>query len=381
MRNKLLELTKSTPGVRLFNTLTVLFLITGLISIFLIDPLRSNLALITLLVNATLIIIGIVNVIARPTLFRSFFPVIVLLIIVLIGGFFVHNLQLVYVFRMTIFLSLVILLARIELSSKFNKTLRLVSAIIICYLFVQSFGYKEFFAETNSATNPAINPNTMSLAVLVMYVLFDRFRSLHKTQLLSFTVLVISIWAILNFEARTALLCLIVYLLLSYTALSRLRSFGKKTIYIIVCLIAFLFPLIYIAAYDNFSEVSILNKSLYSGRQDVWQDAQQEIMMSGIVTGSASQQLIADSPSGGLHNVYVDMVYRIGLPLSMLFLFLLYIAAIRSRIYDAKAYAAVICILFYGFTEAVLFGGTYIGMLIPFMLVNTSQVNKKLRDV
>ncbi|MFZ1302009.1 MAG: hypothetical protein WAQ27_05570 [Candidatus Microsaccharimonas sp.] len=361
--------------VEWINSTILLLTFTLLLGSFFFDPSRNYLELVTLLTGLSVSLLAILNIILTPSILRTIIPVVIIAIGVLISGLFIENFQSIYMYRVLTTLFAISIFVHLAIANKARVIFKYISLLTLGYLFTISFGYYVSFLDANSIVadpDAFTNPNTMGLMTLIIYIIVNKLTQ-KSNRILKFILLIVAVVSLVNFESRTTLLCLALYILIP-VLLTRLKSFKRYSRFVLITtitVIAFLFPVIYVQSAINSSANSeLLGKPLYSGRQELWHDVMYEITTDNVVlSGSISQDLIANSPSGGLHNMYVDMVYRAGLIFAMVVFLVLILIFVRTKNLSNKTFAAACCILVYGYTEAVFFGGTYLGMVMPFVFL------------
>lgn len=210
-----------------------------------------------------------------------------------------------------------------------------------------------------------INPNTISLFVLDSYMLFDALGE-KRTKLgtiLSIALFGMAIIATALLKARMALLTLFVYLAIVLV----LKVFKKKTfatlLTVAIIVLGTIFPLIYLWMYNSGIELVFLGKSLYTGREDIWQLAingfeQQPL---SILYGLGSKAELWSGHSLNVHNNYWAVIVNFGLIGHVIFYGTIvyvvsYITKRQNDLRTKKIVSAFICgALVLGFTEVSMF--------------------------
>lgn len=193
------------------------------------------------------------------------------------------------------------------------KTKNILAAFAVCFLlfaFVRSWVYR---ADWLYHRFHDVNPNTMGMYVMysfiILLVFLDPRRRRNKR--IVFVFFTISAISMVNYESR---MCLIIMLLTFI-----LSAFSGKISNRILLLIVFAFtavgtafPFVYTMLYNNNVELTFLNKSLYTGREQIWSD-----MFSRFGSDGAKWLLGMGSHYAGeginIHNNFFAMIVNFGI--------------------------------------------------------------------
>jgi hypothetical protein len=255
-----------------------------------------------------------------------------------------------------------------------TNIISIIMLILLAIFTVRSFGYYGAFFQTNplSTGYNINNPNSMGLVVLFAYILVDR-GIIAKNNVSRLLVTILAFVAMYNYGARAAALCLIVYLLLAHYYKHHSRP-SRKTLYKILVICALIFPAIYVHTYNKSSskaqEAVILGKNIYSGRQDIWSTVLTGQDSSKLMIGSTDTKSLKSFPSGSIHNMYIDIIFRLGLLYLLIFLATIYYFVIKNSALSNKMFSSIIALLIYGVFESAFTGGTYNGMLMLLAFMN-----------
>lgn len=164
------------------------------------------------------------------------------------------------------------------------------------------------------------NSNMFAMFTLAAYLhwicfLFEsRIRGWKRNT--AFIVLsVFSIYLIWISESRTAIIAVLLFLFLFFF---KKNAFGNREFHVLTVLsliLSCVFPIIYVALANKFAGVTVLGKSLFSGRQDVWKSTF-NIIKEHPIFGSANEILLHDV--GGkltmsTHNMMLGLMKMFGI--------------------------------------------------------------------
>lgn len=338
--------------------------------------------LITIVLYLCTFILLIANWRTNPNIRKGLMYCGIILVFSLVVGIFNSSYLNKYLFMTIMLLLTIIIFSAIKISSKAMNRISVIALMLLLFFFAQSFGYYDaYFANfTSSGDNTLNNPNGMGLILLFCFILLDRGKLISNNYLLRIMALSISVYGMYNYGSRSAIACLILYFaILAVTKLERENM--RKAIFGIVVLIGLLLPMLYVTAYDSAdsqgSSIQILGKDVYSGRQKIWSSIIQDEKQQSIMTGSQDTVLFESFPSKSAHSVYLDLGYKLGLPVLLLFLIIIYNCIIKNQQIPRKTYASIIIVLAYSFFESTLTAGNFNTMLMTLVFLNSEQDVKR----
>lgn len=159
------------------------------------------------------------------------------------------------------------LLSTLNFEEKDNKLLRIFMILVMIGLFIISFKYRTNF---DYYQRHDVNPNTIGMFALYAFCIFT---SLNLKKRYNFLLLLFVVGTMLNTQSRGTLFSLIAYVIL---ATLPKKIFSKKFIFIITIVLTAVgtaFPFIYVKLYKQGFQLMILNKRLYTGREQLWMRA------------------------------------------------------------------------------------------------------------
>lgn len=208
---------------------------------------------------------------------------------------------------------LLFVLERIRFNHNTCNLIKNLSLIVLAYVFIRSFSYA---SDWNYHRFNDINPNTMSMYLLFAYMYFTSFmdeNTKHKRlKLLSLTA--ISLWSLYNYESRASMVVLALY----FITVLFIKKISLKSIYIfavIFILLGILFPVIYLQLYRKGVTLEIFGKSLYTGREIIWSnmfDAFNENRLAWLV-GLGSRVTFWNDKELNVHNNAFAIIVDFGL--------------------------------------------------------------------
>ena len=261
-----------------------------------------------------------------------------------------------------------------EFTDKGKREIIFFASIFIFFAFYRSFFYRAdwYYHRFND-----VNPNTMGMYVLYSMAILVSFLDLRRlnNKILIFVCLVISLVSLLNYEARA---CLIATVLVMCVLLPICRKINKKILFFVILLIVLLgtaFPFIYVNFYRQGINLTFLNKTLYTGREIIWDNMFSlfEKNKNSFVIGLGSH--IGDG-SINIHNNYFAVIVNFVL-IGYFFYYSFLLWRVRAVLLHSKKNEDMRCILIFvvvvfvlGFTEvsslwSVIYPFAYLFILIP----------------
>lgn len=363
----------------------IVTLLTGSISLYLVLFTTSNIQLapITVIMYSCVAVLILLNWRVNATIRKAVVYCGAVTALTLIIGIYNYVYLDKYLFIMIMLLFTITTISAIGISDKFMNIIPFMALILILTFFSQSFGYYDTFFNTLSpAGSSGLNsPNGMGLIVLTCFMIFDRSKLIRNVpvRIIIFPMVIISL---LNYGSRAALICLALYLILITTKqIKHMRI--RKTLFVIVVLVGLVFPPLYAYTYSNTNSVEssaqLLGKDVYSGRQEIWSEVLQD--KQSIFTGTQSTELLESFPSESLHNIYMELSYKLGYPFLLLFLLIIYFCIIKNKQIHSKTYAAIITIFIYSYFESTFVTGNLNSMLMTLAFINYTQDPKPIQKI
>ncbi len=386
MKSYISRLTGSNKLLVNVNSLLVLSLTFIVIVSLILDSHRKFLIPVTYLIYAIIIILAGLNYANSSYLRKAIKYVGIILVFSLIAIFINYYFFDKYLIRIIMILIAMATLSSIKLAPRIMNLITILALFLMTYFTYRSFGYINSYSQLNifSINDGLINPNSMALIVLFSYMIADRGKIMSKP-IFRFAITIMATVGILNYKSRSSLLCLILYFILLFI-LRKKRIFNKELIFNIIIFFALLFPILYVGNYRSstplFTSNQILGKNIYSGRQNIWSQVFQNENINKLIISFPDINFINSFPADSLHNMYIDFVYNLGLPLLLIFFFATYVCVIKNRKISNKVMGAILIIFVFGFFETSFEGGTYFGMLMMLVFIGsdigTIGNNKKI---
>ena len=218
-----------------------------------------------------------------------------------------------------------------------------------------------------------INNNTLgifSVAFCFSSLLWNDLRvSKRWTKFLPIVFFVVSLLFAFLTGCRSAVLVLIIYFVLHRFIKTKLsdKAFGRITMFTL--LLSLLFPVIYVALYIIWPDATILGKSLFSGREDIWVEVFQQVKDYPIF-GSGTSFKSAGFES--VHNMLLGIWKNVGL---IPWISLVSVYAINGRVsISRKQQMMLISILLFAFFESFMMDNRFL-LLFAFLMTGTAETN------
>lgn len=225
-----------------------------------------------------------------------------------------------------------------------------------------------------------INNNTVAFVLVAVYIYLSTFLLKKKKKWCYIIVigLYVFCFALVNvLGCRTAMLFFLLYAVLT---LFRKRIFKKKSwrkICVVLLLISFCIPIVYLYLYNHIGNFEMLGKSFFSGRENVWASAFQQIKEYPIF-GSGTKFSLNDGIHGtteSTHNMLLGLWNNLGI-IPVVTTMFYYIVNKRPKV--EKNLMIVICALpIIMFFESFLMDSR---LYLLFLLAFPGTENKILND-
>lgn len=266
----------------------------------------------------------------------------------------------------------------INISLRTQSLALLIACGALGYLLISSFGYYGlFFWGSLSSWMPNINPNSLAAMAFVLFVLISRFKLTNRH--IRVVACVAAFIAIFNYESRTILAAMVIYIVLS--AVPKLdRLIIKKAIISLSLVFALVLPFAYVAysqvSVEGYEVSSNEEKKFFSGRQDVWSEVFRSVGPETILTGMGDTGILQRLDVKGLHNAFIATYYHLGFVALVFFCLIFYKTAVKSS--DRKIFAYMITLILISSFESTLVDGDYIGILMCLPILDFA--GRKLKE-
>lgn len=149
------------------------------------------------------------------------------------------------------------------------RIIPLVGFCLVILLFIKSFAVVDDFKYFQETEN---NPNTMAYFIVYGFVYWFAFTNFSRllNKVLCVALLIVAFYGIYNFSSRGAASAFICFFLMNLLPVRIYKSNYFINMLWLFVLISILFPLFYVYLYNNFIDISLFNKSLYTGREEIW---------------------------------------------------------------------------------------------------------------
>lgn len=274
-------------------------------------------------------------------------------------------------------------LQSISLTSSDEKIIRILSMFMVYFLFARSFSYDlNWWYDRDTI----INPNTLAQFSVFAYTYFAAFYNPKKKirKVLSFVLLIMSIFSCINYSSRGSLGAIIAYMLVSML----INKINKKQIiiyFIILVVLSTLFPFVYIYLYENNETATILGKSLFTGREEIWGALLKKLNENPLnwFLGLGSNVNIGKDVLN-VHNTPFSIIVDFGiLGFILYYCYILYII-VKLRHYDLKTKKLILgffsTTIVLGFTEVTTMWPVSVAMAFCSLGLAIANQNKVSKD-
>ncbi len=171
-----------------------------------------------------------------------------------------------------------ILFNNIYISKRLYYRIRIITSIsLLIYVLTCSTKSLAYYAAVKDALGNNLNANDYALIVFICYLnVVSVLDLMQKTKLKVFLIFVMSIGAgflLYLSQCRTAIIGIIAFLVLILFMKNRLTYYKFRRVTLWLLLLSFLFPLVYLFLSKQGIHVDVLGKSLFTGRQIIWEGA------------------------------------------------------------------------------------------------------------
>lgn len=293
-------------------------------------------------------------------------------ILILILSFFITNTGIGSIINMMIVTTILLITPYIKIDSFTVKILR----------FFLPFYYLLFMI----VPKEHLNTNYVGYIFLCLYILsiivFNLYHKKNRIILLLFSVL--NLILILLFRCRTAMLCCLMFLVL---ILIPKKWYNKKVLKRIVPIglifgsLLFAYMYVFLWKHDFYIDLTFfVKKSLYSGRNRVWNEAF-SLLIENPIFGVGSKYHLTSIPAYALHNTVFMVTLTFGIPNLLLYFvnFRSFFSKICDRVvsnnFSKVVYASIIVLFFVDFFESYTYWSNYNFLLFLIIVLALNKNN------
>lgn len=274
----------------------------------------------------------------------------------------------------------------IEIECVVYKRLHFIVAVVLTfYVLTADISYIWTTTVTDIWGNQ-FNSNMFAMFTLAAYLhwicfLFESRISGWKRTIIFTALSCAAIYYIWISKSRTAIIAILFFWGLFFFKKSAFENKKFRAMVVILLIANCVFPIVYVAAADKFANVTILGKSFFSGRQNVWKSAFESISKYPVF-GSANDVLLRDV-SGRMtvstHNMMLGFMKMFGIiPSVTIILYLINNNAnnrygLRMKIPQFAFMATIPCVFFESF-----YTNSHLYMLFAFFMLEFIAKESKL---
>lgn len=273
---------------------------------------------------------------------------------------------------------------------KHIRQIRLVAFVALMLYFLMA-KFKSAYGAISflDFTGNLINPNMIGLLIMTAVFFAINYASLmelkDKTKLLTCIIIecigLVLVWLT---DCRSALVALFLFGLAVIFIRKPLCYKWYKAATVTILLGSLLFTVVYLVLFRYVPNFTILNKSLFTGRQIVWSSAFEKILQSPIIGNGTDVKL--DAVGGHLttsaHHMLLSLWYTLGvIPVATTTMFFINRSKnSETAAIDRVSQLAIICSLLVGFFESFYTEPVFQVFFILFLLSNiTPQEEREIK--
>lgn len=257
-------------------------------------------------------------------------------------------------------------------------------AVMIIFLFIASFQYS---GDKGFDYEGLVNPNTIALFANYCFCIYICLLQLRTNKIIIFILSIITLFTIINCEARGAFLAFISFILMICIPNKFLKPKLLMFSSVIIVAIGTLIPFIYLNLYEHNLQLQfVMNKPLFTGRQLIWIEALNLFEGNGWnwILGIGSKVKVWDFRTN-LHNLYATIIVDFGFVgylfyFGYIFNFIVKICPYIAHNDKAKRYffMYIALSLIQGFTETTILNSTMfilanLGLAEAYRLIDKSK--------
>lgn len=203
------------------------------------------------------------------------------------------------------------LLKNINFNLSIKKYFQTFTTAMVVLLFIASFQYN---GDKGFDYEGLVNPNSIALLANYCFCIYTCLSNLRTNKIIVLALGIITLFTVINCEARGALLAFFSFILLINIPQKLLTP--KLLIFASVVIVAIgtLTPFIYLNLYEQNQQLQfVLNKPLFTGRQRIWIEAFNLFGENGWnwILGIGSKVKVWDFVTN-LHNLYATIIVDFG---------------------------------------------------------------------
>lgn len=286
-------------------------------------------------------------------------------IIILLFTYFVKGTGVGSILHMFVITSILIIAPRIEMSNKIEKILRYFIPIYYILFILTS---KEH-----------LNTNYVGYIFLCLFIISISVYNLHNKGNFSKLILFLLLTLVLtySYRCRTAMLaCIILFIMLMIPNKIYTKNYLKIGIPIALIFGSLIFAFLYVSLWKSGFYINITffaGKSLYSGRNSLWDEGFQ-LIVNNPLFGVGSKYVLKSLPAYALHNTVLMITVTFGIPNLILYFynFTNFIKEIYRRAvlnnYFRVVVSSIFILFFVDFFESYTYWSNY-NYLLFFVIV------------
>ena len=222
-----------------------------------------------------------------------------------------------------IFLNLFLCCMLFNTLSFSKKTIRRVHILVVFLLFLYAFtssaSVRYNWVTFIDKNGTIINNNTVALLLVALFSHLSLF-ILEQSQSTFRRFFCLILWGVCMYGTyilgcRSALMFFFIYIFLFLFKKTKFSSIKFKKYITVFLLLSLLFPIIYLLIYYSVENFTLLGKSLFSGRQDVWKNAFEQIISYPIFGSGTdySLNMVNGLTTESVHNMLLGTWKNLGI--------------------------------------------------------------------
>lgn len=277
---------------------------------------------------------------------------------------------------------------------KFNKNILKSVLVVYAIVVVLVIMFGNRYGESQADAVISSNTNTFAFLLLafecMLLALALTYRNKKSKRFICYLAVIIILFFHVQFSGRSSLigLFLIVVYVLFKKYFDKIKNKSLGVLIFALCVFGVVFAYLYaIVLFDliGYGKIRILGKDIFSGRQNIWRDAFEQIqgqLMFGI--GNRLESIAVNNDTGftNLHNQMMGWLITFGLPVFLLISILLgLILSAYCRKNKSKFFIAVmIMFIIISYFDTILYSTANVPMVILLLFV-AAGVDRKINAV
>lgn len=278
----------------------------------------------------------------------------------------------------------------IVISKNESNTLHILTAyLLVIYFLTSNIGVLYNFERFTDINGNEINSNVAGMLFLALVFHMVRFTSglsIKKQYKLGLNILILVLggYVVYLTRCRSALIALLAFVFFIVVLRRELSYKLYKFATVSIMLLSIAFTFVYILMYQNFSDLTILGKRLFTGREIVWTSAFEHIKNSFLIGNGTD--VVLDTVGGGTtvsaHNMLLSLWYTLGLvPVgTTIFFFVNKLKDKEESAVDKISQLAFIASLFVCFFESFYTDPNIQIFFLPFLINNIKSNEEENAD-